>query len=72
MNFIKQKDKEYEEENKKLKTNSVFVQSLFFVIFLIFALFTIERLKLSLYTMIFSIFFFGFLLSYRKFVLYIK
>jgi len=72
MNFIKQKDKEYEEENRMGRTNSVFIQSLFFVIFLIFALLTMDKLKLSIYTMIFFIIFFGFLLSYRKFILYIK
>lgn len=72
MNFIKQKDIEIEQEYKKIKSNSVLIQSIIFVIFVFFGFLSIEKLNISIYTMIFFIIFFGFLLSYRKFMLYIK
>ncbi|MFN3412321.1 MAG: hypothetical protein ACK4YF_09205 [Exilispira sp.] len=72
MNFLKQKENEYDEEVKKIKTNSVFIQSIFLILFMFFAYFTIERINFYFYTFLFFILFFSFLVSYRKFMIYFK
>lgn len=72
LNFIKQKEKIIDENTNSISSNSVFIQSIIFIIFLLFLFVSIDKIKLEFYTLLFFIIFFSFLLSVRKIILFLK
>ncbi len=72
LNFIKQKEKNIDENTNNVSSNSVFIQSIIFIIFLLFSFVSIDKIKLEIYTFLFFIIFFSFLLSVRKIILFLK
>ncbi len=72
LNFIKQKEFLNNADYQNTKSNSVLIQSIFFMISIPMAFFTIDKIDLKLYTFIFTLIFFSFLLSIRKIAFFLK
>lgn len=71
LNFLKQNEYNLEFSMDKRNYSSNFIQSIFFLIFILFGFFTIEKINIKIYTFIFFVVLFIFLLSIRKFLNYI-